>query len=398
MAAGFRSKTLFTGANIYTSICLLYSLRHILFGETSIVGRILFILFFLLSAYYFIITIIRYKLPQCLVVLEVFVFIFLIYGGWLLLHGMDSTWLRRTVPQYYLQIHMQSILPIFSFYYFSKKQLIDERWFRIVAIFFFISAFMLYESNRIYKLMIDSTDETVNNNAYLWLMLFPIMVFFKKKPVILYLGLGIMMFYILSGFKRGAILLGSVCLLIFIWQSLRSSKGKSKVWAFLLWAVLIYIGIAYMENLMTGSELFYRRLEMTMEGNASNRDVIYAEYWSYFLNQENGWVFLFGNGAFATLKMFGLMAHNDWLEFLIDLGLFGTLVYLIYWLVNIKMCVKSSRYCSHDVFLGILLFIVVNLGRSLFSMSIMDMSVYATSVFGYCVAQYDNAINQINKK
>ena len=46
-------KRLFSEANIYTVICLLYSLRHILFGDFSLIGRGLFVLFFALSIYLF---------------------------------------------------------------------------------------------------------------------------------------------------------------------------------------------------------------------------------------------------------------------------------------------------------------------------------------------------------
>ena len=84
------------------------------------------------------------------------------------------------------------------------------------------------------------------------------------------------------------------------------------------------------------------------------------------------------------------MAHNDWLEFLIDMGIFGTIVYLAFWINNIKTCVKSAHICSYNVFIGILLFVIIYLGKSFFSMSIMSMPFYATSVFGYLVAQYDN--------
>lgn len=394
MATEMRTKPILTEPNIYVIICLLYSMRHMLFGETSFMGRILFFLFFLLSIFYFFKTIREYKMPPCLVALEILVFMFVVYGGLLLFYGMDSTWLRKTVPQYYMQIHLQSILPIFSFYYFSKKQLIDERWFRIVAVFFFISAFSLFEFYSIKNLTLSDGEEIVNNNTYLWLMMFPIMVFYEKKPLILYIGLSIIVYFLLTGFKRGALLLGSICFLIFVWQSLRSSKGKRKVWMILLAGVLLYLGIRFVENLMSNSDMFIRRVEMTLEDNSSNRNEIFTTYWDYFQNQQSGFAYLFGNGAFGTLKLFGLMAHNDWLEFLISMGLFGTLVYLIYWVVNIKMCIKSSRICSHEVFLGILLFIVANLGRSFISMSIMDMPIYATSVFGFLVAQYDNEIKK----
>ena len=201
------------------------------------------------------------------------------------------------------------------------------------------------------------------------------------------------MFFLISGFKRGAILLGVVCLLTFLWQFMQSKELYKKVITVVLGGILLLFLIQYVEKLMINSDLFSRRIMLTMEGNSSGRDGIFSEYWSFFLNQNNMLTLLFGNGAFGTLKHLGLMAHNDWLEFLIDMGLFGTMVYLVYWICNIRMCVKSARICSHEVYVGILLFVIIYLGKSIFSMSIMSMSFYATSVFGYFVAQYDNCLN-----
>lgn len=377
---------------LYTVVCLLYLLRHILFGDFSIPGRMLYGLFFLWSVYYYVKVVTEMEYPPYLKVLNALVILILIYGIPLWLYGTDNAWKRQTTSSYFLHIFFESILPIYSFYYFGKKQLIDDNWFKGVALFFFISVLFLYEDNKNKVLLSSNREEVTNNAAYLWLSLFPIMVFFKRKPVIQYLGVFIILYYIVLGFKRGAILLGAICFLVFLWQTLRTSKLSNKIMIVVAVGALLVFFIPMIENFILNSDYFAQRMERTMEGDSSNRDVIYAKYWSFYWNQNSFLALLFGNGAFGTLKLLGLMAHNDWLEFLIDMGLVGTLVYLVYWIQAVIMCRDSARVCRFEVFQGILLFLVINFGRTLFSMSIMGMSFFATSVFGYLVAQYDDGL------
>lgn len=385
-------KRLFSEANIYTVICLLYSLRHILFGDFSLIGRGLFVLFFALSIYFFFKAVIGYMLPANLRALVVFVVLVLIYGGLMSLYGTDALWERKTANTFYLVTHFQSILPIFCFYYFAKEQQIDERWFRIVAIFYFVAVFLQFNSAESAMTEAQDNDEIVNNYAYYWLALIPLMVFFSEKPIIQYSGLALISFFLVSGFKRGAILLGGICLLVFIWHSIRSESLSRKVIIIVLVGVFVFFLFQYIENLMNTSELFVKRMNYTMEGNSSGREVIYSNYWSFFVNQKSFLSIVFGNGAYGTLKYLGLMAHNDWLEIMIDMGVVGTLVYFVYWFRNIRMCANSYYICSNEVFLGILLFVIIYLGATIFSMSIMNMPLYSTSVFGYLVAQYDDSL------
>lgn len=306
--------------------------------------------------------------------------------------GTDPTWKRSASREYYLLIHWESILPIYAFYYFSVKRQIDERWFRFIAIIFFITAYIQFSVAGALKEENLDKEEVVNNEAYLWVSLFPILAFFDKKPVIKYLGSLIISFFLIAGFKRGAILLGGICFVIFLWRTIRQSKGYVWWLTVALSIGLIYVIYRYLESYLLVSDLMAKRLEVTMEGGSSGRDVIYSDYWSFFWHQDNLISVVLGNGAFGTLKYLGLMAHNDWLEFMIDTGIIGTLAYMVYWLKNIKMCVKCKSICSNEVYLGILFFVIVNLGRSFFSMSIMCMPFYATSVFGYLVAQYEKNI------
>lgn len=382
-------KRIFSQANIYTTICLLFLIRHELFGSFSMMGRGLYVLYYLLSLLYFFKSITEFRLPKCLKILGVFFALVFIYGIALTLQGENERGL------YFITIHFESVFPVFSFYYFAKKGQINENWFRKVALFFFITAYILFNSGEMDRMERSGADEVVNGTAYEWLALMPMMVFFRKKPVIQYIGIAIILFFVLSGFKRGAILLGAICFLVYLWHSLSSQKNSRRIIIVLLTGVLFYFLMQYLDNIMATSDLFNNRIEDTMDWNSSGRDDIYSQYWYYYWGQTNAMAIFFGNGALATVKNLGLMAHNDWLEYLIDVGLFGTMIYLFLWISWIKMCVKSARICSQDIFMGILLILIILLGKSIFSMSISYMSVFTTSLFGYLIAQYDNNLNAI---
>lgn len=389
MASDSLSKRIFSQANIYTTICLLFLIRHELFGSFSIMGRGLYVLYYLLTLLYFFRAITEFRIPKCLKILGVFFALVFIYGMVLTLQG------EYELGSYFITIHLESMFPIFSFYYFAKKGLIDENWFRKVALLFFITAYIIFNAGEMDRLERSGADEVVNGTAYEWLALMPMMVFFRKKPVIQYIGIAIILFFVLSGFKRGAILLGAICFLVYLWHSLSSQKNSRRIIIVLLTGVLFYFLMQYLDNMMAASDLFKNRIDDTMNWNSSDRDDIYSKYWDYYWNQTSGIAFFFGNGALATVTNFGIMAHNDWLEYLIDMGLFGTIVYLILWISFIKMSVKSARICSRDVFMGILLILIINFGKSIFSMSISFMSVFTTSLYGYLIAQFDNNLNAI---
>ena len=127
---------------------------------------------------------------------------------------------------------------------------------------------------------------------------------------------------------------------------------------------------------------FGYRIEQTLEGSSSGRDelvdrllVIYTDNFDF--SQQ-----LFGAGANATVKYISKYAHNDWVEILINQGLLGILIYIIYWVSLIKSW-RKLRFprLLHDAF-GILILIL--LLKTLFSMSYSDVGLYGSLLMGYC--------------
>lgn len=291
----------------------------------------------------------------------------------------------------FLLMVLNSLGPVFAFYYFSRQNLIDEekltKWFFV----FLASAIVnyYYKEQQALALVMDRTGKTVeevtNNAAYTVLSLFPFLFLFQKKPVLQYLLLGVVSFFVVSGLKRGAMLTLSFLIVWFVNVSMRFSSRRRKWIIIIFTVVLIVVGWKFLVEFYANSDYFQTRVERTLEGSSSGRDEIYSTLWNHYINNDNIFQLAFGEGAYHTFNIAGNDAHNDWLELLIDCGLFTVIIYIIYWICFFHdwMHSKSNALlysimgaCFIDTFL-----------RSLFSMSFSDMTFYMSIALGWCFAQ-----------
>ena len=98
----------------------------------------------------------------------------------------------------------------------------------------------------------------------------------------------------------------------------------------------------FIYNQFLDNEYLQRRLEATLEGQSSNRDVAYSQLLDHWLNESNPLIFLFGNGTAQTISVWGNYGHNDWLELLVDNGLFGAVLYFSIFVSTI-LYIKKAR-------------------------------------------------------
>ena len=326
--------------------------------------------------------------------LNLLVLLFTIYGFALILMNPSTIYYSMSgmsMASYnYIKSIYLSILPIYAFYYFSIKGYLTAERLRWWAVVFCISCVVSYYHNMqqaLLKLMEigSSREEITNNVGYIFLSLIPIWALFRKKPLLQYAGLAFCMAFILMGMKRGAILIGCVVVLYLIWQIIRNARGKQKFIVILLTAVLAIAGVYFVIDMMSSSDYFIQRIEDTKAGNSSARDDLYSFFWTYFTERAELLHYLFGRGANGTLEVYNSYAHNDWLEIAINQGLFGIIIYLLYWINFYKTWRQSTNIDAKTILalVGIIYF-----AKTLFSMSYGDMTYVCTSVFGYALANY----------
>lgn len=289
----------------------------------------------------------------------------------------------------YLKNIFLSFPNIYTFYYFSRKGfLTDDHLRKWILAFFGIAIFRFFD-NQITAIQADlingnDVEEITNNMGYLFVALIPSIALFKRNVRLQYCLLIICMAFIVFGMKRGAIIVGVVSMLYFLYFNLKYNNQVPKGKVIFL-SFLIIIAAYFLTNyMMETSDYFLSRIEATKEGNSSGRNEIYEYFWNHFKNETNIFKFLFGNGANATLGIYINYAHNDWLELAINQGLFGIIVYMIYWLFFL-LTIKSIKHNQTAKLVLTLIFISYFI-ETLFSMSYTEYSMVPSTVFGYYLA------------
>ena len=139
------------------------------------------------------------------------------------------------------------------------------------------------------------------------------------------------------------------------------------------------------------NEYLIYRFNQVLEGNSSNRDIIYSNLWEHFIREDNFLKFVFGNGANATLAIGTNYAHNDWLEIAINNGILGLIVYLAFYmtLLNEVLKIRNRSPLSSNV---ILMSFIILLMTSFFSMSYSSVGLSIAIAIGYVLANHSNSI------
>ena len=284
----------------------------------------------------------------------------------------------------YIKSIYLSLLPIYPFYYYTKKGFLTAKRLRIWGVIFLASVTLSYiRTQREALEALINVDETTNNSGYLFLSCLPLLVLYRKKPLIQFACLAFVIAFIVMGMKRGAIAIGLISAIYFMWHAIKNSTGKTR-FLFLMLSVSMCVGaVFFFIHQMYSSDYMMKRLEDTLEGNSSGRDSLYSFFWKYFTEDASFIHYLMGRGANGTLDIYYNYAHNDWLEIAVNQGLLGLVVYAFYWLGFFKTwkCAKNI-----DAKTIIALTILIFFAKTMFSMSYADMTYVSTSVLGYALA------------
>ena len=232
-----------------------------------------------------------------------------------------------------------------------------------------------------------SEGEVTNNAGYVFVSLMPLFLFWDKRKIIQYFMLAVCSFFVISSMKRGAIFTGAVCVLLFILSSFDKRLGHKQILILVLTIIFFYWGYKFILNLMENNAFFMSRVDATVEGYSSGRDILYKHYWEMFINEKNLIFILVGHGADATIRSGYNYAHNDWLEILINQGLLGVTLFVIFWCRFYQMWKKSSKGILK---VALCLCLITLFLKTFFSMSINDMSIYSTLLIGVGAAAYKN--------
>lgn len=260
------------------------------------------------------------------------------------------------------------MLTLFIGYYYSYKNKTSEKYILWFGIIFFLSSVVQYYYS-LSQLMIKYGEETTNNAGYTMLTVVPYLpIVFKRKRILGIIMAVVIVALIMWSAKRGALicLAGSAIFSLFYYLKTHKVRLKTIMVIILLSFVVGYfVYQQYLDN-----EYLQSRMEATMEGKSSNRDVAYSQLFNHWLNETNPLLFLFGNGTAQTITVWGNYGHNDWLELLIDNGLVGALVYFAMFITTISYIRKArlSKLNKMSAYLCVLILFM----QSCFSMGFSD--------------------------
>lgn len=380
----------FDKVSVYILVWGLYGCQGVFLFKGSFFSQLLLFVLLFISMYYTYVANMRYRLPTFFIGLNILIAMFTIYGVYLMIQYNPADYIVKRDPFIYLKKIYMSLLPIYTFYVFFREKNVDEK--KLFVLIFILIAFSSIEYIQLQKekmiaAMLRGADviEITNNFGYLFVSLIPACVFLYKKPLIQYITLGYCTVFILLGMKRGAIIIGGVCLLWFLWNNVKSANLRKKFGILFLSTILCIVAFLFIQKQMNESLYFQKRVEQTLDGNSSGRDALYGTFLDYFCDKATPLQFAFGSGADATLKVSYNYAHNDWLEIAVNQGILGIMIYMLFWFLFAKESLSKSY--SNQEKLALQLLLIIYFMQTLFSMSYNFMSTSATFILGYCLAQ-----------
>lgn len=289
-----------------------------------------------------------------------------------------------TIPM--LQNSIIVLTSIISFYYIKSQELLRVG---ILKVFIGILVIMF-----IYNILhFDVTGggvageydfKNTNNKAYTLCALFPfLIVFWQRKWLMMLLMLLSVVFTVICA-KRGAIICTFASLLIVMWK-LWFNKGESGgKWIKIMIVLICFIFAYFVSVLYEYSDLIQNRFEYSLDNGMGQRDSIYLTFYKIWLNSPF-YNMILGNGPCSTIKFAKIYAHNDWLEILIDFGLFTLIIYCLF-VFSIYKLIKRSK--NIEIKVGIILVLIYILIRSTFSMCFYELeSLLAFGSLGYFLGE-----------
>lgn len=387
-------------SDVYIVLWCIYLQQGAIFSSGGLLFQGLLLLLLLISGYYTFLVITKYKTPPYFIGLFWLLSVMSFYGIMQLFFG-DTIYLREngvTVQNFeYLKMLYLSLLPIYSFFVFGRLGYITERriyFYVILFVVLAINSFYYSQARTLAERITSEEYEITNNTGYIFVSIIPL-ISLVKKDLLRFILLAVCLTFSFLSIKRGAITIGLVASFILLLQTLSSRQTKTK-FVNLIFIIAIVVGIYFLaNNLWLNNTYFQSRVDSTLSGTSGNRDYIYSDLWNHFLNDTPFMNQLFGNGAFATTRFAMNYAHSDWLEILIDNGILGIIIYIIYWALLFKTWRIAKMRCDSRIATSILLIMIIYFLKSIFSMSFNVMDIYATFAFGYCLSQvkYNHSIS-----
>jgi O-antigen ligase len=225
---------------------------------------------------------------------------------------------------------LAGMLTFYPFYYFAGKGLLKARHltvFLVIMIPVLIILFFTVKSDFAFLWDVDES-EVVNNVAYSFAGFIPFVFLIKKNKILSGGLMVVLIFFIMYGAKRGAILTGMIGLAMYFYYLMITIEKNNRLAGYLTAFIIVAAIVAFSYEFMARNDFLVGRLSDMMDGDTSNRNFIYKSIVDTWYNSDSILKLVFGYGFAASVKIAGIYAHNDWLELLSNFGLLGIFAYM----------------------------------------------------------------------
>ena len=331
---------------VWLAISLLYALRYLFGNKKDIISNTIFV-FWLMNVCYWLFS-------------EKQVYSF---DGYFSLSTFDNFKNITT-----------GFLTYFPFKYWIEKKYINEthlKYFSVILFFVIIIGF--YWSNYV-SLLDTELDSVTNNFSYKFVLLFPLLGLFFNNRVI-YVFLALSLYFVVIGSKRGAILCIFIQTLLFFYFKLKDLPRHKKIQGSIIFLLMFLLVTSFVIKTYNSNIYLQKRMEQTIEGDASGRDELYSDALLVYSNGDS-FELLFGHGMCKSVSLIGNYAHNDWLELLLDNGALGVILYFLFFVALISVFVKKRRYISVKFRFMYFVVLIPWLMKSLVSMGYTSLDLY----------------------
>lgn len=240
----------------------------------------------------------------------------------------------------------------------------------IVMFFVYVYANVFLRMNIVSRF---GKDYATSGYVYFILVFIPYIMLITRKWVRMFLLL-IAIVFVITGYKRGAIIILPAMILIYYYTELKVNVFYLNKIVYILKAILVFVVFSFVMFIIDcnyGGVLSARFGDEDMS-SGSGRDVIYSSAIKLIENRPFEDLF-FGTGGDSTLKLLGINAHNEWLEFMFCYGIVGVILYLSFILSLIfryyKLLKEGSQYAPHWGMLTVYVVLVGMFGMFYFTHS-----------------------------
>jgi len=233
--------------------------------------------------------------------------------------------------------------------------------------------------NAILSAGMPSAENVVNNIAYRFVALFPFVFLFQRKKLLSIIMTVIILYFVISGAKRGAFLVSMIILICFIFYQIKANNKNNSIGTFAGNTALIVIILIVLNRLYLQNQYLNSRLAALVQGNDSGRIIIYSNILNNWIKSD-AFHKIFGHGFAASIIMSGTgsYAHNDWLELLSNFGIVGIIVYIMVFYHGIRLAFNKNWNIDKRILAGTI--IIAGFAISLFSMWYTSLGSYLYSM------------------